>query len=657
MTFAFLFLTNDKFTHPEVVWNFVKTQNVYIHPKHPEQVQPKFRPFIIDSLVETNWGEPSIVDATINLLEESYSTEENLWFVLLSQDAYPLHSFDIFEKKFEKSVNGKCSMFNLINTIGTLTKTSQWWILHRNDVRLILENNKKYRKIFTINKKSDGAFDEFYFLSLLKWLNPRHDFVDKKVMYDEFQKGTIQRNPKIYNKLIKCDENKINGSFFIRKVTPNFSLKLCETKKELKVVYIGTETDQQNIISAISNDDFDLFILSSVNIELIHPDILSKTICVIQIIYKFLLETILSLSYEKCLESWDSILFTTEKYDLSKSYNIDGLSLNNLPLKNTTFFTNIKQFKVVKDTNGNIAYYKKNENYNRVKKTRIPRNKYIPNLPTFKDWESPPYDDSISPPYTPHNEVPSPPYIPPSPVNTSPYNEVPSPPYIPPSPVNTSPYNEVPSPPYIPPSPVNTSPYNEVPSPPYIPPSPVNTSPYNEVPSHIYTSSNNEPFIVPKCVRKTITPPPSPKSVIIRIKKKHFNVVLNTPQPSGMTLKIGKKCPKGTKTHKINDKFYCKTVVDKKDKVLSTHIAESIKTNDDVNGMTLKVGKKCPKGSKTHKINDKLYCKTTVDKKDKVLSIKTDNDVNGMTLKVGKKCPKGSKTHKINDKLYCKTVV
>ena len=600
MTFAFLFLTNEEFTHPDILWNFVRTQNVYIHPKQPKLIQPRFRPYIIDSLVETDWGELSIVDATINLLEESYSTDENTWFVLLSQDAYPLHSFENFEKKIKKSVNnGKSSMFNLLyDTNETLTKTSQWWILHRNDVRMILENNEEYRKIFTINKKSNGAPDEFYFLSMLKWLNPRYNFIDKKVMYDDFQKGTIQRNPKIYNKLIKCDENKMGDSFFIRKVTPNFSLKIQETKKELKVVYIGTETDQQNVLLAISKDDFDLFILSSVNTKLIHPDILSKSICVIQIIYKFLLDTILSLSYEKCLESWDSILFTTEKYDLTKPYDVNGLSQNNLPLKNKTIFPNIKQFIVFKDTNGNIAYHKQNENSKRVKKIHIPRNKYIPNLPTFNDWESPSYDD--------------------------------------------------------PSSPVDTSPHNDVISPPYIPSSSTNTSPDNDVISPRYTSSNNEQFIVPKCVKKGNTSPSPGRVIMIKVKRNRLNV-LEPPQHNGMTLKIGKKCPKGSKTHKSNDTLYCKPVVDKKNKVLSKNV---VVNSDDTNGMTLKMGKKCPKGSKTQKFNDKLYCKTVDDKKDKILSnsgIENDNDINGMiALKTGKKCPKGSKTHKIDDKLYCK---
>ena len=634
MTFAFLFLTNEGLTHPDVLWNFVKTQNVYIHPKEPKLIQQKFTPYIIESLVETKWGESSIVDATINLLDEAYSAEENTWFVLLSQDAYPLHSFE----EFKKRINGKSSMFSLINSNGSLTKTSQWWILHRDDVKLILENSEKYRKIFTINKKSDGAFDEFYFLSLLKWLNPTHKFVDKKVMYDDFQEGTIQKNPKVYNKLIECDKKKVVDSYFIRKVTPNFSLETYKIKKELKIVYIGTETDQQNILSALSNEDFDLFILSAIKIEQIHPDILSKSICVIQIIYKFLLETILSLSYEKCLESWNSILFTTEKYDLSKPYNLNGLSPNNLPLKNEAIFPNIKQFIVVKDTNGNVAYYKKNESYNRVKKIRIPRNKYVPNLPTFNDWESPSYDDPAQ-----HNDVIS--HL----NNSSSNDDIISPPYIPSSPTN------------------NSSPNNDIISPPYIPSSPKNTPPprNDDVPGHLYTSSNNEPFIVPKCVRKVSAPSSpnsvakSPKQVImIKVKRRHLNV-LEPPQPNGMTLKLGKKCPKGTKTHKINDKVYCKTVVDKKDKVLSNMVVESIHEENDTSGLVIKEGEKCPKGAKTHKMNDKIYCKTVLDKKDEVLSNiaeknRADNDTDGLTLKVGKKCPKGTKTHKINDKVYCK---
>ena len=265
---------------------------------------------------------------------------------------------------------------------------------------------------------------------------------------------------------------------------------------------------------------------------------------------------------------------------------------------------------------------------------RIPRDKYVPNLPTFRDWESPSNDDTSSPTYISSPYIPpSPPYIPPSPTTTSPYNDVPSPPFVPSSPpfvpssppfVPSSPPFAPSSPPFAPSSPTfvpssptfaPSSPTFAPSSPPFAPSSPMNTPPqHNGIRSPLYTSSNNERFIVPKCIRKPITPPPnseaksppSPKRVMIKVKRTGLKV--ETPQPNVMTLKIGKKCPKGTKTHKMNDKIYCKTVVDKKDRVLSNNVAE----NNDTSGLTLKIGKKCPNGSKTHKLNDKLYCKKVV---------------------------------------------
>ena len=82
---------------------------------------------------------------------------------------------------------------------------------------------------------------------------------------------------------------------------------------------LGSLRRMMGLNTSVNTESKDQKILSSIKIELIHPDILKRSICVIQIIYKFLLETILSLSYEKRLKSWDSILFTTEKYDLTNS--------------------------------------------------------------------------------------------------------------------------------------------------------------------------------------------------------------------------------------------------------------------------------------------------------------------------------------------------
>jgi hypothetical protein len=126
----------------------------------------------------------------------------------------------------------KNSMFCLKDADNGLTKASQWWILHRNDVKTIIETDIEYRKVFHINRKSDGAFDEFYFLSLLKWNNPNYVFVDKKIVHDDFQNGTVQRNPKIFNK-------------FIKQEVVSFDKILQRVKK------IGKD---QNIPSALFND-------------------------------------------------------------------------------------------------------------------------------------------------------------------------------------------------------------------------------------------------------------------------------------------------------------------------------------------------------------------------------------------------------------------
>ena len=674
MTFAFLFLTYDNFTHPEIIWNFSKTENIYIHPKYPDRVIPKFRPFIIDSLIETKWGELSIVDATINLLRESYSVEENIWFMLLSEDSYPLHSFDTFRTKFKKSSSGDKSFFHLINTNGDLTKTSQWWILHRNDVKTIIENDSEYRKIISISKKSDGSYDEFYFLSLLRWINPNHQFIDKKVMYDDFQKGTIQRSPKIFNKFIKYDENetKINDSFFIRKVTPEFTLKTHNTKSDLIVIYIGTETKQENLRNNISKTNVDIIILSSIKVELINPEIIRKSVCVIQIIYKFHLETILSLNLGNYLNAWNSILFTTENYDISYQYLLDNLPEKNLPVIGESLFKNVKEFKHVVDKNGNLAFHKTISRRNSIKKMRIPRDKYIPNLPTFKDWESPSYD-SPSPSWSNHNTPESPPFT----LSESPPFTLTDGP-----PISADRVQSIPSPPFVPiapmfPPPISADRVQSIPSPPFVPIEPMSPP----------------PFIIPKCVRKDSAT--VPKRIIIRVKKNNSkkksppkDLKISPPKdlkispskdldfvlPDGMTLKIMKKCPKGSKTYKYKEQMVCKQdkvqTPDKKVVVVNDSNSINMITNNNFalpNGMTLKVGKKCPKGSKTYKYKEQMVCKQdkvqTPDKKVVVvydsnsINMITNNNFalpNGMTLKVGKKCPKGSKTHKYQNINTCK---
>jgi hypothetical protein len=340
MTFAFLFLT---YTNPND--KFKNTINMYIHPKYPNQVNNFFKPFIINKLVNTEWGTYSIVQATLNLLEEAYITENNKWFILLSEDSYPLH------KKIKIKENK--SIFNLLNKNNEYWKTSQWWILKREDVKIILDNQNKYYNKFQ-NKIKDGAIDEYYFLSVLKWNNPNYEFTNRKIMYDKWLKNTIQKNPQYFNHLLDNDviDIKKNNSLFVRKILPGFSLKKYKTKNKLYVIFIGTETNQDNIVF---NDKFDIILIISIKFDLIKKEIIQKAIYIINIIYKFYFESILAICNEDYIKNWNIIIFTTEKFNLNSYNSIDKVQ-KALPVNLITD----KKFYYIKDNNNNLAFCYKN---------------------------------------------------------------------------------------------------------------------------------------------------------------------------------------------------------------------------------------------------------------------------------------------------------
>ena len=60
-----------------------------------------FKQYCINNKVKTKWGDISLVKATLNLFKEAFQTEENKFFVLLSDKCIPLYSADeIYSKIF-----------------------------------------------------------------------------------------------------------------------------------------------------------------------------------------------------------------------------------------------------------------------------------------------------------------------------------------------------------------------------------------------------------------------------------------------------------------------------------------------------------------------------------------------------------------------------
>lgn len=352
MKTAFLFLTYDNFANPETIKEFTKDQNVYIHPKNPEAVETYFKKNVIKNLVTTEWGTKSIVDATLNLLEEAYSHPENEWFLLLPQDCVPIYTYEKFLNKLRKLSSNK-SCFSVISH-DKYWKTDQWWIMNREDAGIVLNTR------FELSGKLIGAPDEHYFLSLLRRKNSDHPITDLKVMHSSFLKHTVQRSPMYFNKVLKHDIDTIKrmNSLFMRKVSSGFSLKAYNPKKKLFVVYIGTETNQNAIVFPVA---FDVIIISAIKIELIRKDIVDKAIYVINIIYKFFHETVLNMCVEPYISSWDVVIFTTETFIIDSSNEIEPKKAS-LPYNKFYFnplfkkLPNPKQFRYIRDVGGNLAF-------------------------------------------------------------------------------------------------------------------------------------------------------------------------------------------------------------------------------------------------------------------------------------------------------------
>ena len=110
---AFCFLTYRSIVHGDAWAPYIQSSNIYIHPKMKEEVSATYRPYIIPTLIETEWNNNSIVRATILLLKEAMKKTTNQWFVLCSEDSFPLLSFSTFAKYLSEQT---LSIFSVMDT-------------------------------------------------------------------------------------------------------------------------------------------------------------------------------------------------------------------------------------------------------------------------------------------------------------------------------------------------------------------------------------------------------------------------------------------------------------------------------------------------------------------------------------------------------------
>lgn len=311
---SFLFLTYSDILHGNVIKKYIKNHDAFIHSKY-SITDSYFKTKIIPEIVETKWGDISIVYATINLLKNAFYRTTNNWFVLLSQDVYPLQKIASFEKFLSVQRN---SLFEEYESVPkkNIYKTTQWWILNRNDVSIILENYEAFVFANLNFKIIQAAIDEVFFLTLLKWHNSSYMYTNFSCVYTWWIKNTTSKHPIIFNHITKETNEKIknNRSFFIRKTTNTFSPTIYTTNKELFIIYIGTESVQN--YTRLLNKNYDIIIMTSVNVDTIDKNLVSSSMFIYSIIYKLYYENLLALLDEINIKKWEKITCISEQFNV-----------------------------------------------------------------------------------------------------------------------------------------------------------------------------------------------------------------------------------------------------------------------------------------------------------------------------------------------------
>lgn len=301
MKIGILLLTIDNPSFPENIKQYLKKNiKLYIHAKYPEKIEYFFQKYLIKNLIETKWGDMSLVNATLNLLEEAFYDCD--YFYLISGDTYIINKPEIFD----------LSCFDFIKEYNNIYKSSQWWGLNKTDANILIKTRHKYINYFH-SVKLNGAFDENYFLTVLNREVNKYKYNLKKVMYVKWIDNVIAKHPFIFNKLTEYDLYLSRNSFFIRKCLNTFKLKKSLLDEKIHIFYIGSNTIQEEILK-VDLQNIDYIIITSLEINKINNKILNNTFYIIPIIWKFYKNVKLSLKTDMIMSQWKKLIFYPENF-------------------------------------------------------------------------------------------------------------------------------------------------------------------------------------------------------------------------------------------------------------------------------------------------------------------------------------------------------
>jgi hypothetical protein len=154
---AFLFLIYDRIDHEDIWYEFFKNDlhdrhSIYIHYKYDRHLE-YLENCKLTRCIDTKWGDISLVQAQNLLLIEAMKDELNDRFVFCSGTCVPLKSFEHFYRTIDPNVSyfnmcpdrecfPRCQRATQFIDKQYIKKASQWCILKRKHVELILSTDK-----------------------------------------------------------------------------------------------------------------------------------------------------------------------------------------------------------------------------------------------------------------------------------------------------------------------------------------------------------------------------------------------------------------------------------------------------------------------------------------------------------------------------------
>lgn len=241
---AFLNLSLDSFNHKRV-WKIFfdsgdqESFNLYIHSKNKKC--SVFPHYFIENTVPTEWGQFSLVEATIELIKEALEDEDNEYFSLISDSHLPLYPLDktvsLIKDRYPKTTFAKHFSFHTkVKSQLTFRKgvkdykfdkynaVCQFFVLRRKDAIKFVETFDHWSKYFV---KNEVIFaDEFYFWGVAREIGIDFD-MGQATTYSDWsirkdQHGKISRNPRAFESFSRAMmQNYRNRNFlYVRKIMP-----------------------------------------------------------------------------------------------------------------------------------------------------------------------------------------------------------------------------------------------------------------------------------------------------------------------------------------------------------------------------------------------------------------------------------------------------